>query len=273
MVATTPNRSSLAMKKAQAPRVDTLGSCRGVNPHSSLPLHVQIERELRRMIELPQFQNGELLPDEQTLANRFGVHRGTVRAAMMRLVQHGFLRRKTGVGTWVCQSHPTESGVGAWRSLSREMAEKGIQVENFLQQYTLMDASPEVARALQVKLDTPLHRLDRLRGWDGLPVVHSRSWFHPRLALTDMDEFTQPLYEVVAATTGAVAYRAHEEFAATAAEAPMATLLRIKRGGPLLRRRHTVFDTGNRPMEFSEVHYVSARFSLTLDLAHGVVSQ
>jgi len=45
----------------------------------------------------------------------------------------------------------------------------------------------------------------RLRGWDELLVLHSRAWFHLRLRLTGKEEFTQPLYEVVAAATGTVA--------------------------------------------------------------------
>ena len=218
------------------------------------------------MMALKGFQNGALFPDEQTLANRFGVSRGTVRVALTRLVQQKLLERKAGVGTRVARSRPAESGIGAWRSFSREMAAKGIQVVNFRQDYVLVEASPEAARALQVKRGTRVHRLDRLRGWVGLPVLHSRSWFHPRLGLTGREDFSQPLYEVVTAETGAMVGHAHEEFTAEAATASMAKQLQVKKDESLLLRRHTVFDTGNRPMEFAEVHYVSKRFTLTLDL-------
>lgn len=254
------------MNKQVASRASTAGAFPSVNPADSVPLHAQIERELRRMIALARFQNGELFPDEQTLANRFGVSRGTVRVALTRLVQQRLLERKAGVGTRVARNPPAESGIGAWRSFSREMAGKGIQVVNFRQDYALVEASPEAAYALQVKRGARVHRLDRLRGWAGLPVLHSRSWFHPRLGLTGKEEFSQPLYEVVAAETGAVVGHAHEEFSAVAATASMAKQLQVKKGEALLLRRHTVFDTGNRSMEFAEVHYVSTRFTLTLDL-------
>ncbi|MEI6195332.1 MAG: GntR family transcriptional regulator [Verrucomicrobiota bacterium] len=258
------------MNKHLSTRRGTAGTLRGVNPADPVPLHAQIERELRRMIALARFQNGALLPDEQTLANRFGVSRGTVRVALTRLVQQHLLERKAGIGTRVCLGRPAESGIGAWRSFSREMAGKSIQVVNFRQNYALVEASPEAARALQIRRGTRVHRLDRLRGWDGLPVLHSRSWFHPRLGLTGREEFSQPLYEVVAAETGAVVGHAHEEFTAVVAAALMAKKLQVKRGEALLLRRHTVFDTGNRPMEFAEVHYVSTRFTLTLDLKREV---
>ena len=239
---------------------------RQLEPGSDLPLHAQIERELRRMMALPQFQKGALFPDELTLANRFGVSRGTVRVALTRLVQQQLLERKAGVGTRVSRNRPAESGIGAWRSFSREMAGKGIQVENFRQKYELVATDEVAARPLQIKVGTEVWRLDRVRGWNGRPVLHTCSWFHPRLGLTGREDFSKPLYEVIESETGVVAENAHEEFTAATASARMAKLLQVKTGEPLLLRRHTVFDTGDRPLEFAGVHYVSSRFTLTLEI-------
>ena len=97
------------MNKQIATRPGTAGTFLGVNPADAVPLHAQIERELRRMMALKGFQNGALFPDEQTLANRFGVSRGTVRVALTRLVQQKLLERKAGVGTRVARSRPAES--------------------------------------------------------------------------------------------------------------------------------------------------------------------
>ena len=52
-----------------------------------------------------------------------------------------------------------------------------------------------------------------------------------------------------------------------AANATLAKLLDVKRGGPLLLRSHTVLDAGGRLIEFAQVHYVSgARTTLTLEI-------
>jgi len=53
------------------------------------------------------------------------------------------------------------------------------------------------------------------------------------------------------------------------ADARTARLLQTPRGSPLLLRRHTVFDPGNRAFEFAEVLYVSSRFTLSLDMRRG----
>jgi len=232
---------------------------------SALPLHARIEHELRRMMALPEFQSGALFPDELTLANRFGASRGTVRVAFTRLVEQRLLERKAGVGTRV-RPQPAESGIGAWRSFSREMARKGIQVENFRQKFEWVAADKVAAAALQIKPGIKIWRLDRVRGWNRLPVLHSRSWFHPRLGLTGREDFSKPLYEVIESETGVVVANAREEFTAVAASAPMARLLAVKSGAPLLLRSHTVFDAGGRPVEFAQINYVSSRFALTLEM-------
>ena len=149
------------------------------------------------------------------------------------------------------------------------MAHKGIQVENFRQEYQQVEPDEAAASALQIEPGTQVWRLDRVRGWDGLPVLRTRSWFHPRLGLTGREDFTRPLYEVLEKETGAVAEHAREAFAAVAASAALAKLLAVKRGEPLLLRAHTVCDAGGRPIEFAEVHYVSTRFTLTVEMRRG----
>jgi len=205
------------------------------------------------------------MPDELTIANRLGVSRGTARAALGRLVQEGLLERKAGVGTRVAKPR-AESGIRAWRSFSGEMAAKGIKVENFSSEFRRHRATEEVARALEVLPGVSVQRLDRVRGWDGQPVLFSRSWLHPRLGLTGSEDFGRPLYELLEEASGAVVEKAREEFAAVAADAATAKRLGVSRGTPLLLRSHTVSDTGGRAIEYAEVHYVSARFTLTLDL-------
>ena len=236
---------------------------------SPVPLHAQVQQLLRELIRQPAYQKGALLPDEVTVATRLGVSRGTVRSGIAKLVQEGLLERKAGVGTRVATRKHFESGVGAWRSFTREMAEKGIAVQTFHQELRSCEASESVAEALQIRPGVVVRRLDRLRGWDGIPVLHSRSWFHPRLGLTGKDIFNKPLYEVLQAETGVVADHAREEFLAIAATGEMAVELKVSKGTPMLLRRHTVFDPGNRPIELCEVHYRSDRFTLTIDLRRG----
>jgi GntR family transcriptional regulator len=235
---------------------------------SSIPLRAQVEQLLRELVRLPKYQRGALLPDEVKLATRLGISRGTVRSGIGKLVFEGVLERKAGVGTRVSKRH-IESGIRAWRSFTREMSAKGVKVQNFRLDYRLVAPSAEAARALQLSSATQVWRLDRVRGWNGKPVLQSTSWFHPRLGLKGDEDFTSTLYKTLERTTAVRPHHAHEEFLATIADAHTAHLLRVTEGTPLLLRRHTVFDPGNRAFEFAEVRYVSARFTLTMDMRRG----
>src|SRR5215469_15423013 len=231
---------------------------------SPVPLRAQVEALLRELIRQPQYQNGALLPDEVALAAELGVSRGTVRSGISKLVFEGLLDRKAGVGTRVSNRN-IESGIREWHSFTREMASKGIAVENFRVAFHQSEPSKDAMQALQLDAPRRLWRLDRVRGWAGRPVLHTMSWFHPRLGLKGDESTSQPLYEMIEKASGVRPHHAREDFLAVSADAQTARQLDVERGAPLLLRRHTVFDAGNRPFEFAEVRYVSSRFALTLD--------
>ncbi len=230
-----------------------------------LPLHRKAEESLRRLLSEPEYARGGLLPDELSIASRLGVSRGTVRAALLRLVGEGHLERRAGVGTRVVR-RSAESAISAWRSLSREMARRGVEVRMFRCELRELPAPAAVAEALRIPSGTPIQRLDRVRGWGELPALRSRSWFHPRIRFQKGERFTRPLYDLVAEVSGRSAERASESLTAVSATAVLAKDLNVRKNSPVLLRRHTVFDAQSSPLEFAEVHYVSERFTLTLDL-------
>lgn len=234
---------------------------------SPLPLHAQAEQLLRELIERAEYREGGLLPDEVSLSRSLGISRNTLRSAIGRLVAEGRLERKAGVGTRVIEPK-VHSGIGAWHSFTREMEAKGIRVESHSLSARVLPAPAEAARALQLDPDSEVLCLDRVRGWEGQPEVHFRSYFHPRLALTNRDDFSQPLYELIRERCSIVADQSIEELTAVAADRRLARLLGVKIGAPLLRRDRTVLDTGRRPMEYAIVHYRCDRFTLTLNLRH-----
>ena len=236
--------------------------------NSPIPLRAQVEQLLRDMIQKPEFQNGGMLPDEGKLAVQLGVSRGTIRSGISKLVFEGLLQRKAGVGTRVAKTH-SESGITAWRSFTREMAAKGITVSNYQLKYELAPVSSQAAQGLQLDSGTKVWRLERVRGWNDQPMLYSVSWFHPRLNLKGAEDFNSPLYETLEVATGARPHHAREEFTAVTSDARLSKLLQTPRQASLLLRRHQVFDAGSQPIEFTEVYYVSARFTLTLDLRQG----
>jgi GntR family transcriptional regulator len=64
-------------------------------------LYRQVKRELQSLIESGQYQPGDTLPSESTLARSWAVSIGTLRKAVDELVHEHLLVRRQGKGTYV----------------------------------------------------------------------------------------------------------------------------------------------------------------------------
>ena len=241
-----------------------------LNRTGRAPLHEQIEAALRRLIQLPQYKGGEVLPDEVTLSKRFGVSRNTLRMAIGRLTADGLLERVRKRGT-IVKAQQVMTNVTAWHSFTEEMRHLGIDVVNFS---LTLDWKPAPAAVLAVfrGADTEsasngaLWCLRRVRGWDGRPGVIAESWFTPSLPLTGKEDFNQPLYSVIGRFPGMVPALSREEISAEAANDETAKALRIKPGAPILVRRRIIFNKANVPIENNINSYAGERYSLNMDL-------
>ena len=237
--------------------------------NSQTPLHLQIERLLRRMASAPAYRNGKRFPTEPALAKELKVSRNTVRAAMSRLESEGMLERKPRVGTRVAPARPHVS-LAEWYSFSGEMRRQGVEVQDFELCVRHEPADPEIAAALGIDDGRRVWLLHRVRGWDDVPAVVSDSWLHPGLHLKGLEDFRRPLYQVIGEAGGAAPAVSREEITATAAGAPIAKALHIGKSDPVLVRRRVILDAHGRPMEFNVNYYRTDRYTLTLDLARPV---
>src|SRR5215831_9929935 len=71
---------------------------RGVNAQ---PLHIQIANIFRQRILNGTWQKGQSIPPEKALCAEFEVSRGTIRQALQKLEEEGYLRPEQGRGTFV----------------------------------------------------------------------------------------------------------------------------------------------------------------------------
>lgn len=237
-----------------------------IDPNSTSPLHSQVEGLLREMLREPSYRNGKLLPPETKLASELCVSRNTVRTSIDRLVKDGLLTRKPGRGTWVTPAGARSSRLESWESFTREMAAQGIRVETFSEQYQKRPASQSVAEALRLDRGARLYVLERVRGFEGQPVAHFVSWFHPRLGLTGKEDFSRPLYDMLEEQHGARPELSRERIVAVSADKRLAGKLKVKPGAALLRRTRTVSDASERLIEYAVNHYRSDRFEYTIDI-------
>ena len=181
-----------------------------IDHNSKLPLHIQVEELLRRLIVLPEFDNGALLPKEVELANKLGISRSTIRQATNKLENEGLLNRKKGVGTTVAKKKALSTGLDHWYSFTQEMKEKGIDVRNLLVKTEIVQADDKIAGFFKIDAGRQIFKLSKLKGTGDDPIVYFESFFHPRIGLSREDDFSIPLYPMLENKYGVVVVRSSE---------------------------------------------------------------
>lgn len=234
--------------------------------HSSpIPLHAQVEELLRKLIDLPEYKDGGLLPKEVDLAKKLGISRNTLRQATNKLEYEGLLTRKKGVGTKVVQKQVT-THLNEWHSFTQEMNEKGVSFKNYKLQVEWVKANAKVAKFFEIKEGLSILKLSRLRGDEEGPFVYFESFFHPHIGLTGEENFSQPLYDILENECSVIPSYSEERIKARTASVITSQNLEIKPGEPVLVRERFVSDPGKRPLEYNIGFYIADRFTYTISI-------
>lgn len=237
-----------------------------INHKSPLPLHMQVEHLLRKLIDKPEYQNGKFLPNEVDIAKELGISRSTVRQATNKLVYERLLIRKKGVGTKVARNNITTK-LDKWASFTHEMNEKGIPFRNLSIKISRVIPDKEIQELFNIGPGTKVLKMDRLKGLENDPIVYFVSYFHPRTGLTENDDFSKPLYETLEKEHHIIASLSREGISAILADKKLTGLLSVTTGDPILLRKRVVCDAGDRPIEYNLGYYRADRFTYTIDIA------
>ena len=238
-----------------------------IDHKNPVPLHIQTEELLRKIIRQPQYSKGKLLPNEIDLAKKLAISRSTLRQAINKLVYEGLLTRKKGVGTKV--NNMVSSKALNWLSFSQEMALRGIPIKNFELNISWVKPDESVANFFEIKREKKVLKLERLRGRPEGPFVYFVSYFHPRIGLSGEEDFKRPLYEILEKDYHVVVNLSKEEISARAADKFLAAKLVIDEGSPILFRKRFVFDQGERPIEYNLGFYRADSFIYTIESRRG----
>ena len=133
------------------------------------PLWHQAEQALRALITSGEWPTESQIPNEDRLGAMLGISRITVRHALRNLEDAGLVRREHGRGTFV-RSATVVAGVRGLTSFTEEMASLGLTVGSRLLNGDVVEASAEIAGALDINIGDEVYRLRRLRLGNDMPI-------------------------------------------------------------------------------------------------------
>ena len=196
---------------------------------------------------------GERLGAERELAERLGVSRSTIRAALGDLERSGVVRRARGrAGGIFVAERKVERDLSSLSGLPAYLRRQGFQADARVLSTAIVEADADVAGALVLAYGALVLEVVRVRLADGEPISLERAAF-PAERFPDLLDrsLSGSLYELLASEYGLVPGEAEERIEVVAAGAREARLLDVRRGAPLLTIARTAWDAGGRPFERS----------------------
>jgi GntR family phosphonate transport system transcriptional regulator len=135
-----------------------------------------IAEELRRDIVVGSKAPGTKLPAEGELAERFGVHRNTVRQAVAALAAEHLVVSRRGSGTFVAEHTVLVHRIGARTRLSDSLGRRGRAAGRLLESAIEPAPPADVAERLILGGRAGL-RLETVLAVDGRPISRATHWF------------------------------------------------------------------------------------------------
>lgn len=210
------------------------------------PKYLAVYQDLRRMIEGGRYTVGSRLPSEGQLTIGFAVSRITVRHALEKLVTEGFLDRRQGSGyTVVAQSPPQHNCLS---SFTDAVYKAGKTPSSRLVGLTRVDPKHGAQVPDGLASEGVVLRVERLRCVDRHPTMLVRTWLPARLvsraAAADFPEAgpEQSMLRILKGRFGLDWAWACEEISSLLASEPIAALLAIDAGTPILNQSCTAYE-------------------------------
>lgn len=232
----------------------------------AIPLYMQLEMMLRKKIEQGEYSKGDLFPAEKELMNTYQVSRVTVRQAMARLSQTGYIRIRRGIGTDVIFDKIEEQREGVI-SFTDEMRKYNILIETSYCHMDLIKPGENVAMILKIPMTKECYCLRRVRNAEGRPLVYTVTYLKKIKRLpTESHYYTDSLYKYLRENHGIWLESGKDTLEAALPSEDIQKYLKIEPQMPILIRTRQTFLAGGEIYEYSKCYYPANRYKYTVDL-------
>ena len=223
-----------------------------VNHESPVPAFVQIEQDLRRQIMAGGIAWETRLPRETDLAQLYGVSRMTVRRALERLENDGYIRRVHGVGTIVTPpAAPMLVDLSSMISIAEKIRAQGFSPRTEIDMQTTATPTAQIRKRLGLSPSETATVIRRVRLSNERPVLINTSWLSTsRFPGLDRSELVDgSLWRTLSVKYNLTPAGTEEYFELVKASADEARLLHVEEGATLIRVTGTTFDASGAPVE------------------------
>jgi GntR family transcriptional regulator len=234
-----------------------------VVPNSSIPFYLQIEEELRGLVQSGELGPFARVPSEAELSTSYKVSRMTARKALDRLVADGLMFRRAGKGTFVSEPKIAH-GPSQLLSWSAAMNAQGVHHSTRVLDAGTVPAPTNIARDLRIPSGAQVALIRRLRLIDDQPAAIHMSYVPIRYAAILQGDLTGSMTDLMIAAGARVAYT-NDTIECVLARGETAHLLQVVSGAPLVFINGVAYSQDMEPVRHSEALYRGDRFRFRVD--------
>lgn len=220
-----------------------------LNKKDALPLYVQLTRILRREIMEGTYKEGDIIPSEAQMAQKYDITRTTVRRAISDLVNDGLLMQVHGKGTYVCFKE-VKYNIWNFGGFTDYIVSRGEEPYSVVLKKEIIEVDGRKYLAL-----------DRARGVKKgndiffLTIDYSKIHLEYFPGLDSYDFSTNSIYNLMRTSYGVYPKRAELSMNSTLCDSIMKKTFNLKQDKPLLLATGNVYDKNNRIIENVTVIY------------------
>lgn len=231
----------------------------------SLPLYIQIKKNIKEMIDDGRLVYGEMLPGEMELCRQYDVSRITVREAIMELVSEEYLIRQQGKGTFVAKTRGVTKFSTQVKNFTFEMEEQGFESATLKAHIEFIEADRKLANIFSIKEGEGIYLLSRIRGGKDDPIVYFDTYLSAAAKLPLEDSaYYGSLYTFLYEKKIKVA-EVKETLSAIIPPRKVRAALQTDKNLPVLKRCRYSYDSQGKLFEYTEGYYNSEKYTYCLD--------
>jgi GntR family transcriptional regulator len=237
-----------------------------INKNIPIPLYYQLKEILQQHIEAAH--EGDFIPTEAELCEKFNISRPTVRQAISELVMEGHLYRLKGKGTFISKPKIRQDFMIVLESFSDEMKEKGLVPKTQILRFEAVSNTSVVGEMLKISKDERVVLLERLRFASDEPLVLVTTYLPesrlPNVLAKNLQD--ESLYRTIERGYGLAIGKAIRTLEPRIAGEYEARMLSIKKGAPIQYIETVTYLIDGAPIEFSQASYRGDRNRFSFEL-------
>jgi len=224
-------------------------------------VYTDILKDLKKRISLSEFTLGDKLPTERELATHYQVSRNTIRRAVAKLKEEGFVEAKHGAGLFLIKDRllpPT-----GLNSLITYANKNGRKVTSIIRLFEIVPATNHLSSLLDIDVNEPVYHIKRLRLIDNSPFQHEETWLSafkfPDLTYQHMQNSK---FAYIEDHCGIKIAGCYETITPCMPSLDMAAILKVNPKDPLICLETKAIDTDGNPLDFTILYTNTYEFQM-----------